>query len=54
MCCLAWNFAGFFFFFFGGGVFVLVLKETFIVGAVDTGDQVMGFTVAKVPLQIEF
>ena len=52
MCCLAWIFAGLFFFFLGG--FLLVLKETFIVGAVDAGDQVMGFTVAKVPLQIEF
>ena len=54
MCCLAWIFAGFilFYFFFWG--FLLVLKETFIGGVVDAGDQVMGFTVAKVPLQIEF
>ena len=36
-------------FFFG---FLLVLKETFIGGVVDAGDQVMGFTVAEVPLQI--
>ena len=41
----------FFFFFFG---FLLVLKEIFIGGVVDAGDQIMGFTVAKVPLQIEF
>ena len=40
-----------FFFFFG---FLLVLKEIFIGGVVDAGDQIMGFTVAKVPLQIEF
>ena len=46
MCCLAWIFAVFFFW------FLLVLKETFIGGVVDAGDQVMGFTVAKVPLQI--
>ena len=39
------------FFFFG---FLLVLKEIFIGGVVDAGDQIMGFTVAKVPLQIEF
>ena len=52
MCCLAWIFVVVFFFFFFG--FLLVLKETFIGGVVDAGDQVMGFTVGKVPLQIEF
>ena len=52
VCCLAWIFAVIFFFFFGG--FLLVLKEISIGGVVDAGDQVMGFTVAKVPLQIEF
>ena len=52
--CVVWlGFLLVFFFFFWGG-FLLVLKETFIVGAVDADDQVMGFTVAKVPLQIEF
>ena len=40
-----------FFFFFG---FLLVLKEIFIGGVVDAGDQIMGFTMAKVPLQIKF
>ena len=34
--------------------FLLVLKEIFIGGVVDVGDQIMGFTMAKVPLQIEF
>ena len=47
--CVVW--LGFLLFFFG---FLLVLKEIFIGGVVDAGDQVMGFIVAKVPLQIEF
>ena len=48
VCCLTWIFAVFSF------GFLLVLKEIFIGGVVDVGDQVMGFTVGKVPLQIEF
>ena len=50
MCFLAWIVA--FFFFFGG--FLLVLKEIFIGGVVDASDKVMGFPVAKVPLEREF
>ena len=51
--CVVWlGFLLFFFFFFFG--FLLVLKEIFIGGVVDAGDQIMGFTMAKVPLQIEF
>ena len=50
--CVVWlGFLLLFFFFFG---FLLVLKEIFIGGVVDADDQIMGFTVAKVPLQIEF
>ena len=40
------------FFFLGG--FLLVLKEISIGGVVDAGDQVMGFAMAKVPLEREF
>ena len=49
--CVVWlGFLLFFFFFW----FLLVLKEIFIGGVVDAGDQIMGFTMAKVPLQIKF
>ena len=56
VCCfdLDFCFCFFFFFFFFFFGFLLVLKEIFIGGVVDAGDQIMGFTMAKVPLQIEF
>ena len=47
--CVVW--LGFLLFFFG---FLLVLKEISIGGVVDAGDQVMGFAMAKVPLEREF
>ena len=50
--CVFWLGLLHFFFFFGG--FLLVLKEIFIGGVVDASDKVMGFPVAKVPLEREF
>ena len=52
--CVVWlGFLLLFIFFFFGG-FLLVLKEISIGGVVDAGDQVMGFAMAKVPLEREF
>jgi len=51
VCCLAWIYLFYLFFF----VWVsIVLKEISISGVVDASDQVMGFAMAKVPLEREF